>query len=225
MRQPNIAICIPAHDTIPTMFAYDLAGMTMQMGAGPVAAGAIERLGINFLTGTYIHRARQELAEAVLANGADYLLWIDADMRFPRDALVRLLVHDKSIVGINYANRAVPPDFTAIKRVATGPDNLGERCITGPDSTGLEEVEGLGGGLMLVKAEVYRALPDPREKPWFWYEWQADIQTQVGEDIYFSKLAREAGFSLFVDHDLSQDCAHIGQIEYMVEHALAFQDR
>ena len=45
----------------------------------------------------------------------------------------------------------------------------------------------------------------------------------VGEDVYFCKLARERGFDVFVDHDLSKDCGHVGMLEYKTDHAFAMQ--
>lgn len=216
MKPPKIAVCIPAHDQVATMFAYDLASLVQHTARGPLSSGALEGMALAFVTGTYVHRARQDLAEYALEIGADYVLWLDSDMRFPRDALIRLLMHDRAIVGINYSARTVPPDFTAIKRVADGEDD-GERCVTGPDSTGLERVDAIGGGVMLVRTDVYRAIA---EKPWYWYDYRDD--THYGEDVYFCLKAKEAGFQPFVDHDLSRACAHIGSIEYTTDHALHF---
>ena len=39
---------------------------------------------------------------------ADEILWVDTDMQFPEDALLRLLAHDKDIVGCNYRTRTPP---------------------------------------------------------------------------------------------------------------------
>lgn len=208
---PKIAIAIPTHDMVPALFMYDVAALA----AYTVAAMPEDvPFGITMVSGTYVHAARQELADLALADGATHVLWLDSDMRFPRDSLVRLLKHNKPIVGINYAKRGVPSDFVAIKEVGMP----GEKLITGEDSTGLEEVEALGFGCVLMKTEVLRYLPDPKITPWFQNEHLGDGRW-MGEDVFFCRLLREARVSLLVDHDLSKACAHIGQFEYRCEHA------
>lgn len=223
MSGATVAINIPCHDQVSALFAYDLARMMGGVGAS-VGEGPIETVGINMLTNTYIHDARQQLAIHALDRGADYILWLDADMRFPRDTLFKLMRRDVPIVGINYSTRGTPPDFVAVKQVRWEPDQEGIRCQTLPESEGLEEVEAIGGGACLVKREVYEALPDPSTKPWYWYDWLPETKSLVGEDVYFCRLAREAGFPVYVDHDLSKECAHVGSFEFHLAHAQAEQE-
>ena len=52
--------------------------------------------------------ARNSMTKTALDNGADYLLWVDADMIFPPDALVRLLNRNVDIAGTEYRRRAPP---------------------------------------------------------------------------------------------------------------------
>ena len=207
----KITLAIPSHDAVPFGFAYDLAALCAYTAA---KVPEDVEFGINAVTGTYVHKARQELAEACLEQKADWVLWLDSDMRFPRDMLFRLLSHQKPLVGINYSTRGIPSRFVAIKKVAI----KGERLRTEDDSTGLEEVEGIGFGAVLMSTAVLKALPDPLEVPWFKNDYMGEGHW-MGEDVWFCKLAREAGFSVFVDHDLSKRCAHIGSFEFRTEHA------
>jgi hypothetical protein len=222
-RGLRIAVCVPSHDNAPALFAFDLANMMGCVGATLVADGVVEQVGLMYVQGTYVHSARQQLANAVKAAGVDFALWLDADMRFPKTLLHDLLRHNKPMVGINYSTRGVPPRFVAISKVKWTPETEGAACQTLDSSTGLEEVEGIGFGAVLIRADVFRALPDPTEKPWFWFEWLPHGE-QVGEDIYFCRLVREAGFPILVDHDLSKQCAHIGQFEYKPDHVVALQE-
>lgn len=214
-RGPRIAVCIPAHEQVSAYTMYDLAGMLLQTGATAVADGTIEALGLNLSAGTYVHRSREQLAEAALAADSDYILWVDADMRFPRDALMRLLRHNKDVVGINYAKRGLPAEFVATKHIDWAEDEESEKCKTLSDSTGLEKVDALGFGLVLMKTHVFNRIAD--ERPWFWYEMKD--YGHVGEDVYFCKLLQDAGIDIYVDHDLSKDCTHIGSFEYLTAHA------
>lgn len=211
----KICLAIPSHDTVPFLFAYDLAGLCAFTAA--IMPDDMD-FGIHGISGTYVHQARHDLMGAAYAKEADYVLWIDSDMRFPRDALVRLLKHNLPVVGINYATRGVPSGFVAIKSVGIG--DAGVRCETREDSTGLEEVEGIGFGLVLVKMSALANMPNPKDVPWFQNKYMGGGHW-MGEDIHFCQLLRESGERIFVDHDLSKSCAHIGQFEYLISHAQA----
>lgn len=215
---PSVAICIPSHDMVASMTMYDLSRMMLQVGAA-ANQGFIDEVGVNISSGTYIHRSREALAETVLKREPtpDYILWMDADMRFPKDALFRLLQHDKDVVGINYAKRGIPPEYVAFTELATAEDESSVRCETRADSEGLEKVEGIGFGLVLMKTHVFNRVAS--ERPWFWYEIEGENGRHVGEDVYFCRLLNDAGIDIYVDHDLSKECAHLGQFEYQPIHA------
>lgn len=208
-RKAKISIAMPSHENVPVLFAYDLASLVM------VSVGALPdtvQFGINLSAGTYVHSARQELVEGLIAAGVTHILWLDTDMRFPRDALVRLLQRDVPVVGINYAKRGEPSEFVAIKKIGWD-GSISLRLNTLPDSTGLEEVDAIGFGMVLMRTSALKDMPDPKVKPWFWFDWLPGIG-QVGEDVYFCKLLRESGQKIYVDQDLSRECRHIGQKEY-----------
>lgn len=217
----KVAFAVPCHDTTPSMFTYDLA---QAVGATLLVIGRgdspIQGFGLFFLSGTYIPVARQELAEEALAQGYTHILWLDSDMRFPSDILFRLLRHNKEIVGINYSSRKIPPRFTAIKQVGREGAEP-QLCMTMPDSRGLEDVEALGFGALLMRTSVFQRLHDPAGERGHWFQtrWDEALGQNIGEDVYFCELARKVGAMIFVDHDLSKDCAHIGSVEYTLEHA------
>lgn len=219
----NILVCVPTHEQVHALFAYDLAQMmNLTLAVMPAEMGHDVGLAMNI--GTYIHKSRTELLEMALQAGATHVLWLDSDMRFPADALLRLLQHQQPVVGINYSKRRMPPEFVAIKRVpeVDGDGDLGEICVTDERSTGLEEVEALGFGCVLMETEALMGLPDPRQEPWFFYQLTNDGRT-IGEDVYFCKfmLRDKLGLRIFVDHDLSWQCSHIGSFEYRTSHAAA----
>lgn len=207
----KISVAIPTHDMVPALFAYDLAALCAFTAA---AMPDDVEFGINMVSGTYVHKARQQLINSLVVQGSDYVLWLDSDMRIPRDALVRLLKHKLPMVGINYAKRGIPSGFVAIKKVGIP----GEQLRTTEESTGLEEVDALGFGCVLLKTSTLDDMPDPIGKPWFQNEYMGDMHW-MGEDVHFCKLYRESGQRVFVDHDLSKQCRHIGQFEYALEHA------
>lgn len=225
-RGVNITVCVPCQWNVSAAFAFDLAQLMSFTASHYVQPGVIGGLGVAFQMGTYVHVARQMLAQQALANDSDYLLFIDSDMRFPPDALIQLLVHQKAMVGVNYVARKYPPRFIAVKTVADveNAENKGKTLVTLPESTGLEQVDAVGFGLVLIRRDVFKALPTPRDNgPWWWYQWMPVHGAQIGEDVYFCRLVAAAGFSIMVDHDLSKKIKHIGQEEYTLEHAWAHE--
>jgi len=209
----KIAVAMVSHESVPVTFAYDLASMY-----GYTAAMMDDNceLSIHLVSGTYVHAARQQMLEN-LKDDHTHILWLDTDMRFPSDALLQLLVRDVPVVGINYAKREIPTDYVAIKRIAKDENDRSVRLVTDDSKGGLEEVEAIGFGLTLMRTSSLVNLPSLDERPWFWFEWLPG-RRQMGEDVYFCKLLRELGERIFVDHDLSKECAHTGQFEYRLEH-------
>jgi hypothetical protein len=167
--------------------------------------------------GTLIASQRMELARQALEEKADYLLWLDSDMRFPKETIGHLILRDKPIVAANYATRRMP-----VKPVAMMDDDgkIG-RVYTAPDSEGLQPVDYIGMGVMMVKREVFEKL----DAPWFAIPYSTVGSHYIGEDVFFCRKAREAGYEVLVDHDLSHQVKHIGTFEYSHEGAWAMKEQ
>lgn len=200
----KVAICVPCRDTVMTGFAFDLAKLCAYEGVTRCAKGG--SLMIYQVPGTLIFNQRERLAEEALKDGADAILWIDSDMRFPKDALQILLSRKLPIVGVNATTRRFPVLPTALDYDQETKDLV---KVTSKDKTGLEQVLGLGFGMVLIRKEVFQKV----EKPWFWFE-QTDKGGTIGEDIYFCVKAFDRGFKTVLDHDLSKHIRHIGTYEY-----------
>lgn len=209
----HIAICIPARDQVHTSFSYSLTNMACEWSVANVPNG--DKLALYHSKGTLIANQRQDLARVAIEGGATHILWLDSDMRFPKDTLTRLLAHDKPIVACNYATRRIP-----VKTVAFENDQDWTCVYTDEDSTGLQPVASVGMGVMLVDAEVYKAMP----KPYFAIGYSAAADAFIGEDIYFCRKARTCGFEVLIDHDLSKEIRHIGEMDYLLEHAVMERD-
>lgn len=162
--------------------------------------------------GTLPHVRRLCVAEALKRPDVTHHLWIDSDMVFPPDALNRLIHHALPVVGVNYVTKTIPPTPVAYcdDLEYTGP------LWTEKESTGLREVAHTGMGLMLVDVRVYELL----DWPMFKFE---PIPPQnfrdIGEDVYFCNRLAEKSMKVYVDHDLSQEIKHIGDLEY--DHLMA----
>lgn len=167
-------------------------------------------IAIYSLAGTLIFDQREKLAKNALDEGCDYILWIDADMRFPKDTIERLLAHDKPICGVNATTRTFPTKPTA-KNLKVDIEAKTNQWIpiVSKGKTGLEKVTSIGCGVMLVKREVFENTP----APWFWF-YQIPGNRVLGEDVHFCVAAQDAGYETWVDHDLSNQIGHIGQYTF-----------
>ena len=153
--------------------------------------------------GSIVHQARCQLVEEAQQNGATHLMFVDSDHTFPRDTFVRLIKHDKDIVGVHQVTKRPP--------VRSNCEGLDKQRLTKP-GVGLEEVSRLGTGIMLVNMRVFKEL----RKPYFNFRYDKD-KGWTGEDYYFCKEAKDRGFKIYVDHELSKECFHIGTATYGVQ--------
>lgn len=198
----KIAICVPHYGDTKAEFTNSLVRLVIATLEAEVNVnGAVVRPQIRpFLYSTSILPAgRIKLAELALAWGAHYILWADSDHRFPRTALLKLLGHNVDVVGVNYPRVSPPHEFTA-----AGLDGTHLR-----PGSGLESVMSMGMGLCLVRTSIFENLP----RPWFQVTIRED-GVVIGEDFYFFRSLRAAGFKIYVDHDLSAGVGHVGQRVY-----------
>ena len=98
--RPKVAICFPSTDMVHADFALALAGLCN--ASAPVETPIVNN------KSSIVAIARNNGVERAQELGADFVLFLDSDMVFPRTTLHRLLLTGKDIVGATYAKR-VPP--------------------------------------------------------------------------------------------------------------------
>lgn len=205
----RVAICSPCTDTVQSMWAHDYA---MMLGCTIRSEPSIE-LAASFMPGSLIPQQREDLVLEVLRGEFTHILWLDTDMRFPPDTLLRMLEREKRIVAANYVQRRKPFRPVTYPSFAT-PD---VRLFTEVSDSGLVAVDAVGFGCVLTVVDVFKKLPEP----WFAAAWVSETQEFVSEDVYFCRRAREAGEQIWIDHDLSQQVYHIGTFPFAMVDALA----
>lgn len=166
----------------------------------------------------HVDRARNEIVETILHpekprppqypgglpreyGEATHLLFLDDDMLFPKNGLIRLLSHDLPVVSGFYVGRNPPHLPVAYRKV----DENQWIPIT-KFCAGLQEVDALGAGFLLIKTEVFKDWP----RPWF------EFSDKMGEDMYFCEEAKRRGFSIYLDFDVQ--CRHLASIPVGYEH-------
>jgi hypothetical protein len=146
-----------------------------------------------------VAQARNGIAVEALEAGADAIFWLDDDMLFPADVLLKLLAHpEEIIIGMTLLRSTQDGQFwpiwsntptehrgtevlwTAVNRIETGPNGL------------MPLLSGTGGGV-LTRRSVFQKT----EAPW-WQMGQYDKE-MFWEDIWFYDRARDAGIKIWGD--------------------------
>jgi len=191
-------------DMVHAGFATDLAKTI-----GHWCLNGLGNIKIHSRHGTLLPEQRQELAKLAVEEGAEFVVFIDDDMRFPMDLLQRLVGHDEQFVAANCSKRRRPIGPTAIS---------GDTFVQpSRDKTGLERVDAVGFGVCAIRADVFSAI----EYPWFALPWLRQQQRFQGEDLFFMARLHAADIPIYIDHDLSWDVRHCGVYEYGMEDVLA----
>lgn len=141
------------------------------------------------------------IENALKVENLTHIFFIDDDVLVPRDALYRLLAHDKDIVSGLYLMRNFPHQPIAMN-VSLNDGRCRFKFLDN-DETGLVEVVNFGLGCCLIKADVFRKI----EKPWITIgqlnsqEWNDDIE-------FFNRAREKYGYRLWLDLEV---CAgHMG---------------
>lgn len=197
----RVCIVTPCDDHVKTEFAASLVEMVMHtLMNGP---GNLAGIAVQFYGSTILPFSRERLAQYSIRNQSTHTLWIDSDMKFPKDMLSRFLMRDEKIIGINAMSRRPPYRNCA----QSGP---GEPLVTTDDSSGLEKVHRMGFGVLWVETAVMAAM----EPPLFDFEYIPNQGVWRGEDFVFFERARKLGHEFYVDHDLSKEVFHMGSFGF-----------
>lgn len=145
------------------------------------------------------------VAQAI-KNNCSHILFSDDDMTYPEDALVRLLSHDKDIIGALYSVRRQPPALV----IEYKKDSEIVNDEQAKSAEKIFECEAIGTGLMLVKTEVFKKI----QSPFFGYEWYSEVgMVKTSTDWFFCKKLKEAGIKIWAD-PLIKNVGHLGEFNY-----------
>jgi len=192
--EKNILIGIPALDSLKIETTTSLVATIAQLDMKYDAKMLIRKASL-------IHDSRNKIAQQAIDEGFDYLMFIDSDMKFPGDALNRLMSLNLDVVGGLYY-RKQPPHAPVIAQ------KMG-KTLTIPrlwPKTKPFEVFSVATGFMLINTKVLKAI----KPPYFFYGKYHDMD--MGEDVYFCHKAQQAGFKVWCDPTI--DLKHIGEYEY-----------
>lgn len=161
--------------------------------------------------------ARNELVRKAIERGCTHLFFMDDDMLMPIGAIHKLLSRNKDIVS-GLCHLRTPPHYPS---AFFDPDDEDGKIFYiqdwwshHPDE--LMQVDAVGSACVLIKTEVFQKIQemkvpgvkDAGQDLWYLYGKARPGENTVGEDVFFCKLARDAGFEIWVDKTVS--FGHIG---------------
>ena len=155
-------------------------------------------LDFNYFYGYRIDQVRNLIAHHTIAEGYDYVLFVDSDMVLPDDTLLKMLNFNKEIVTGIYVQRRLDEKVTEVHGVdghIKDPEFFEDKPYVEAQSTGF--------GCILIKTDVLREIGYPQ----FEYHHSIDFKDTLSEDADFCNKAIKAGFKIYVLTDL-----HFGHI-------------
>lgn len=189
----KILIAVPCMDQVPVPFCHSLA--------------QLQKTGectLMMKSGSLIYTSRNAIATAAIKMDADYVFWLDSDMVFKPDTLIRMMdtlkANDLDILSGLYFRRVPPYSPVLFDKIEIN----GVECDYSEYSRipdGLFEVGACGFGCVLMKTDVF-----------------FDVQSKfgnmfapignTGEDVAFCWRARQCGYKVFCDPSVL--CGHVG---------------
>ena len=206
--KPTLYIAMPCYDSVKINTMLSVINLVQQLGKSGI------KVGINTMKSPLIHQARNYLTSVFLTTDYQYLLFIDSDVEFEPEAVLRMLVAKKRIICTPYRVKAEKLDKHIYTVEFKNPKTI--PFLPG----GLVEIEAGPTGLMLIDRVVFeriiknhpelkiknKAIPNPGDSHKFYYnffDFSFKDGYAMGEDVSFCKLARGNDFQIYANTESS----------------------
>lgn len=206
----HVIVGVPSMQTLHTRSALCLQALMNYVLVAKVGDYKTQKARLSNARGSILANLRVDIVRSALEHKASHVLWLDSDQTYPKETLHRLIARDVDVVAANIATKRIPAQPTARRRPVGNEPNSGMPVYTDPDSPPMEKVWRVGTGVMLVKTRVY----EKTGLNVFGQPWREDWQKYQGEDWSMCEAIENAGFDIWVDHELSRQVGHLGEYEY-----------
>lgn len=194
MNDHKVLIAVPALDTMPTQTAYSMLSLKRDCPSR-----------YSFIVRASCADARNLLAREAIESGADRVLWIDSDMVFQDDLMLRLgedLDAGWDMVCGLYFKRELPVTPVIYKRVEIA--NGVEPYRDYPKDS-LFPVAGCGFGAVMMTTDLLTRADTHKTGPF-------TPLPHLSEDLSFCKRAAAVGARMACDSRIK--VGHVGVIAY-----------
>jgi hypothetical protein len=200
LQNARIAVCIPARDQMHTATAFHLYNL----------AHVLTKLGIDhkaFVShGTLIANQRHELVCSAKEWGATHVMFIDSDIEFQPEHVIKLLEFDEPIVAAAYSKRVEPIITTAWTKI----DDWSTHVDPLKQTDSHIRVQAIALGFCLIKITVF----DQVSLPWFQLGFHNGEYT--GEDIEFFRKCNQEKIPVWMDVQTTLELGHLGTKSFRV---------
>jgi len=209
MKKSSIFIAMPCYDSVKINTMLSVIKLVQQLGKSGI------EVGIHTMKSPLIHQARNYLTSVFLTTEYQYMLFVDSDVEFEPEAVIRMMVAKKNIVCTPYR----------VKSVDTSKHIYGAIEFKDPKNIlilaeGFVEIEAGPTGLMLIDRKVFeriiknhpelkitnKATPHADKSHEFYYnffDFGFNDGYAMGEDVSFCRLARDNDFRIFANIESS----------------------
>ena len=144
--KPSVFIAMPCYDSVKINTMLSIFKLIQQLSKSGI------EVGINTFKSPLIHQARNHLTAIFLTTQYQYLLFIDSDVEFEPEAVVRMIVAKKHIICTPYRTKS--EDITKHIYPVEFKNHKDILVLAG----GLVELEAGPTGLMLIDRNVFKKI-------------------------------------------------------------------
>ena len=206
---PSVLIATPCMSHVPVEF------LTSAVTLDPTPGGRL-----SYLSGSLVHKARNDMVVNAVKGDFEYICWIDSDMTFPTDLVWRLLddMKGRDYVSGLYFKRAFPLEPVIYKdmqweEIPTGGIKCGCTPYWDYPKDSIFEIAGSGLGCCMMRTQMLLDMVEKYKAAPF------NIMAGFGEDVSLNWRLREMGVKMYCDSRIK--CGHVGWVvfnEAMYDH-------
>ena len=200
--KPSVMIAMPCYDSVKVSTMISLIKLVQQLGKSGI------QVSINTMKSPLIHQARNYLTSVFLTTDFTHLLFVDSDVEFEPEAVLRMLVAKKDVICTPYRVKSldVNQKMYTVELKKDAPLEPGD----------LIEITAGPTGIMLIHRDVFKKIiekfpdlkiknpvfPEPGPDHQYYYsffDFTFEDGYSTGEDVSFCKLVQKVGFKLYAN--------------------------
>jgi hypothetical protein len=212
--KPSLFIALPCYDSVTLPSLVSIIKLIQHLGKKNI------EVTIHAIKSPLIHQARNHLVSVFLTTTYQYLLFVDSDVEFEPEAVMKMMEAKKNIICTPYRLKSPEMDkhiySVQVKDSKILPGGLVE-LATGPT------------GLMLIDRKVFKKIiknhpelkiknkitPNAGKSHEFYYNFfyfSFEDQCAMGEDVSFCRLARSNDFKIYAN--IKSQTGHYGSLSW-----------
>lgn len=188
----KVYICTPTHSgTVHVPFVISVLNLVKILTLSGIEV-AWEALSFS----SFIQSARNQMAQKFMESDYTDLLFIDADVGFEVEGVLKMLLRDVDVIGIPVIKRQDKEEFT----INLLKDANGNRI----EKDGMMEVASVATAILRIRRNVFENWKGGR-----FFDAMYEGDRMLGEDVWFCRKFREQGGRIWIEPNVL--CSHTGQ--------------